>query len=239
MLNINAVEDGIRGAMVLRGAHRKRLVEAWGENVVPYVDHFTSLPVDDSTGDPTAWTITVVEAGTGNSTATSADASGGALLLTTDDNENDGVNLQLNGESFKFQSTNDVYVGFMGVTVSEATQSDFFLGLAVTNTDIIGNDAERVGFQCVDGSTDIKGLAGQAADLSDALGTLSTSEFDIELYWNGSAIEAFIDGSSVGAIAVTNIPSGELRVSLQWLAGAAGTPITLQVDKIVVFQIGN
>jgi hypothetical protein len=229
----------VRGALVFYQTHLKRIVDAVGADVVKYIDDFISFPVDDATGDPVAWTTTMVEVGTGNSTVTSADASGGAIILTTDDNDNDGVSIQLNGESFKFKSTNDLYFGVFGITVSEATQSDIFVGLSVTDTAIITNDVVRCGFQSVDGSTDFYGLAGQTADASSSLHTLTTTAFDAELYWNGSAIETFINGVSTGALVVTNIPTGEVRISLEWLNGLANTPCTVQFDKVVGIQIGR
>ena len=67
----------IRGALAFFGTHRKRLLNAIGENVVSYIEDFVNLPVDDTTGDPLAWTTTVVEAGSGTTTFASTDASGG------------------------------------------------------------------------------------------------------------------------------------------------------------------
>lgn len=235
----NVHSDWRRGQQVWYQTHLKRLIDAVGEDVVKYIDDFVSFPVDDSTGDPVAWTTTMVEAGTGNSTVTSTDASGGAILMTTDDNDNDGVSIQLTGESFKVKSTNDVYFGLFGITVSEATQSDLFVGLCPTDTAIFTNDAARVGFQSVDASTDFFGLAGQTADISAALHTLTTTAFDAEFYWNGSAIETFIDGASTGALVVTNVPTGEVSISLEWLNGLADTPCTVQFDKVVCIQIGR
>jgi hypothetical protein len=212
----------VRGALVFYQTHLKRIVDAVGADVVKYIDDFISFPVDDSTGDPA-----------------SADASGGAIILTTDDNDNDGVTIQLNGESFILKSTNDVYFGVFGITVSEATQSDLFVGLCPTDTTIFGSDNARVGFQSVDASTDFVGLAGQTADISASLHTLTTTAFDAEFYWNGSAIETFIDGVSTGALVVTNVPTGELRVSIEWLNGLADAPCTVQFDKIVCIQVGR
>jgi hypothetical protein len=209
----------VRGALVFYQTHLKRIVDAVGADVVKYIDDFISFPVDDSTGDPVAWTTTMVEAGTGNSTVTSADASGGAIFI--------------------LKSTNDVYFGVFGITVSEATQSDLFVGLCPTDTTIFGSDNARVGFQSVDASTDFVGLAGQTADISASLHTLTTTAFDAEFYWNGSAIETFIDGVSTGALVVTNVPTGELRVSIEWLNGLADAPCTVQFDKIVCIQVGR
>ena len=47
-----------------------RWYDAFGRNVVKYVTNFESLSVDDTTGDPTEFVMTVVETGSGNSTST-------------------------------------------------------------------------------------------------------------------------------------------------------------------------
>ena len=98
----------INGNLAFWSTHQKRILDATGEGVVKYIDDFTSFPVDDTTGDPVAWTSTMVEAGSGNTTIASTDKSGGAVIITTAGNEDDGGNFQLNGESFK-TDVNELY----------------------------------------------------------------------------------------------------------------------------------
>ncbi len=232
----------IRGHILNWQDHRKRQrLVVDGKDIVLYNEDFINFPVDDSTGDPTAWTCAIVEAGTGNSTFTQADASGGAGLITTDDNDNDGINAQLNGESFKLKTTNDLYFGAFGVTISNAAQSDISLGLAVTDTDILGNAPARIVFQSVDGSTDLKFALKQASEtLSAAIATLAdATAIDLEFYWDGSGVEVFVNGASVLTPAVTNKPTGELRVSWHFLNGLANAPQTCQIDRITCIQIGR
>lgn len=224
-----------------RKRNRKSWIDACGDDVVKYIDDFTSVPVDDTTGDPTAWTMTVVEAGAGNTTVTSANISGGALLITTDDAENDGANIQLNGESFKL--TADTKLSFnTRFKVSDATQSDIFIGLAITDTDILGGVTDRIGFECLDGSTDLKFMLekNNTETLSAAIATLADDTFiDVDFHWDGSAIEVFVNNVSVSTPVVTNLPNDEeLRVSVQFLAGAAAAK-TATVDRIRVIQIGR
>ncbi len=243
MLNTHGA-DPIRGAMVFRSiTHLKRLLFAIGENVVQYIDDFITFPVDDSTGDPTEWTATMVEAGTGNSTITQADQSGGAVVITTDDNDNDGVNAQLNGESFKLKTTNHLYFGAFGVKLSEVTQSDLFLGLSITDTDILGGATDSIGFRKVDASADLTFMVekGSAETIVTGLKTLvAATEYDIEFMWDGAALEVFVDGVSVSKPAVTNLPDDEeLRVSWHFLNGLADAPATCTIDKLVCIQIGR
>src|SRR5690606_31476620 len=99
------------------------------------------------------WTATLVEAGDGESTVTLSDAVGGRLLITTDGAENDGVTLQRNPEMFKVD-TNSLYFGCK-FQISDATQSDFFIGLSVTDTAPLTNLGKRIGFRKVDGETGV------------------------------------------------------------------------------------
>ncbi len=241
MLNYNSRQ--VRGRSVIWEDHRKRLVYPYGfgKNIHIYDEDFINFPVDDTTGDPVAWTVTMVEAGTGNSTFTSDNVSGGGAIITTDDNENDGVNAQLNGESFKLTSSCDLYFGAFGVTLSEATQSDVFVGLSITSTDILGGVTDSIGFRKVDGSTTLSYLLEK--DSSETTGTattMSTSAVDLELYHTGGgSVEFFVDGVSVGSSS-TNLPDDEeLRVSWHFLAGAAGTPLTCKIGRLTVVQIGT
>jgi hypothetical protein len=230
----------IKGNLAFYDTHHKRIVDAFGPDVVKYVDDFVTLPVDDTTGDPTAFTMTVVEAGAGDTTVTSANVAGGALLITTDANENDGANLQLNGESFKLVSGNPLYFGAR-LKVSDATQSDFFIGLAITDTDILGGVTDRIGFEKLDGSTDLKFMLEKDSTetLSAALATVGTANMILEFYFDGTTVEVFVDGVSVATPAVTNLPDDEeLRVSLQFLAGSAGAK-TCTVDWVRCIQFGR
>lgn len=231
----------VNGKFAFWETHRKRIIDAIGSDVVKYIDDFVYVPVDDTTGDPTAWTTTVVEAGASDTTVTSANVSGGALLITTDANENDGANLQLNGESFKLVSGVPLYFGAR-VKMSDATQSDLFIGLAITDTDILGGVTDRIGFEKLDGSTDLKFMLEKDSTetLSAALATVANNtNLFLEFFYDGSGIEVFVDGVSVATPAVTNLPDDEeLRVSLQFLAGSAGAK-TCTVDFIRCIQFGR
>lgn len=239
MANLKAKR--IKGNMAFYDAHHKRIIDAVGADVVKYIDDFVNVPVDDTTGDPTAWTCTMVEAGASNTTVASANISGGALLITTDANENDGANIQLNGESFKLTAGNPLYFGTR-LKVSEATESDLFIGLAITDTDILGGVTDRIGFEKLDGATALKFMLEKDSTetLSASIQTVAADTwYYLEFYYNGSTIEVFVDGVSVVTPAVTNLPDDEeLRVSLQYLAGSAGAK-TCAVDFIRCIQFGR
>jgi hypothetical protein len=219
-------------------AHLKRWVEAIGPDVVKYLDDFTGGPGIDTAFD-NFWTVTRVEAGAGESTMTRIDGVGGILRITTDANEDDGINAQLLSEAFKLSAGAPLYFGIR-MKASEATQSDFFAGLAITDTDILGGVTDRIGFEKLDGVTTVKAMLEKDSTetLSGTLATLDTNYHIYEFYFDGTTVEFFIDGLSVATPAVTNLPDDEeLRVTMQFLAGSAAAR-TLDIDWIRVIQIG-
>jgi hypothetical protein len=231
----------VQGNLVFYDTHRKRLVDALGADVIKFVEDFVDGPATDAGFDAVGeWTITRVEGGAGESTLTRTDGVGGELLITTDAADNDGVNMQLIGESFKLASGNIVYFG-VRLKASATTQNDFFVGLAITDTDILGGVTDRIGFEKLDAATAVKAMLEKDSTetLSGTLATLDTSYHTYEFYFDGTNVEFFIDGVSVYVPAVTNLPNDEeLRVSIHALAGEAVAK-TFNIDWIRCLQIGG
>lgn len=222
-----------------KAAHLKRVIDAIGPDVTKYVNDFVGGPGIDTAFDD-EWTVTRVEAGAGESTVTRTDGVGGELLITTDAADNDGINMQLIGESFKLASGNVVYFGAR-LKCSATTQNDFFIGLAITDTDILGGVTDRIGFEKLDGATAVKAMLEKDSTetLSGTLATLDTSYHTYEFYFDGTNVEFFIDGASVYVPATTNLPNDEeLRISIHALAGEAIAK-TFQVDWVRCVQIGG
>ena len=224
-----------------RGAHLKRLLDAIGPDVIKYVDDFTgSTPGIDAAFDDD-WAITRVEEGGGESTIAKGDGVGGIITITTDANENDGINAQLLGEAFKLGSSTVLYFGIR-MKISEATQSDFFAGLCITNTDLLAGVTDRIGFEKLDGATAVKAMLEKDSTetLTASLLTADTSYHILEFCLDADGtVEFFVDGVSAAAPATTNLPNDEeLRVSLHFLAGSAAAR-TMDVDWIRCIQIGG
>jgi hypothetical protein len=236
----------VQGALILRDdIHNKRWVDAIGQNVVKYINDFTSGPATDAAWDAAGeWTITRVETGAGESTITRIDGVGGILRITTDAADNDGINMQKIGEEFRLTTARQLYFGCFGLTLSEVTQSDFFVGLAITDTDILGGVTDRIGFEKLDGSTAVGFMVEKDSTetKSSSLHTaVAATAFDLEFFWDGptSELQVFINGASVTAPAITNLPDDEeLRLSLHCLAGDANAR-TFDCDLIRVIQIGR
>lgn len=234
----------IKGNLVYYSdANLIRYFDAIGPDVVKYVDDFTGGPGVDAAFDNN-WTITRVEGGAGESTITRVDGVGGLARITTDAAENDGINAQLIGEAFELTTDQHLYFGAFGCTISDATESDFFLGLAITDTDILGGVTDRIGFQKLDGATDLKCMIEKDSTetLSASLLTVAdATSFDIEFYWNGDTgvVDFYVNGAHATAPATTNLPNDEqLRLTWQFLTGTTAAK-TMDIDAIRVIQIGR
>lgn len=228
-----------QGALVFWDTHRKRIIDAIGPNVIKQ-DLGNALIASADT--PAGFTTTLVEAGAGETTVGGATISGGGLVITADANDNDGANIQGTGEPFALVAGNIVYFRAL-LQASEATQSDFVAGLCITDTDVLGGVTDGVYFEKLDGGTGISFAVEQDSTetQADSLGTFAAdTEFDLEFYWDGSTLEAFIDGESVATPALTNLPDDEeLTLSVQFLSGAAGAGKTLTLHKCYAIQIGR
>lgn len=226
------------GALVYYDGHRKRIVDAVGANVRKY-DLAHALMASADT--PAGFTVTLVEGGDGETTVAPAAVSGGGMAITTDDNDNDGANVQAAGEALKLIAGNIVYFRCV-LEADEPTQSDFLAGVCITNTALLGGMTDGVYFEKLDGGTGVSFVVEKDSTetQADSLATFEDdTEIDLELYWDGAALEAFINGVSVATPALTNLPDDEeLTLSLQCLSGADGVKI-FTVHECYAFQIGR
>lgn len=215
-----------------------RLIDAQGLGVTKFILNTAYLPVDDTTGDPDGFTMTVVEAGAGNSTAVLAD---NTLLITSAANEDDGVNLQLKGEAFKLDATTKyVYFG-INFQVNDADQVDVLTGLCITDTALLGGLSDGVYFESLDGSTDINFVLEKNSTettSASAVGTLAdATNITLEFVFDGTYVNAYVDGVEQTRLAVTNLPNDEfLTPSIHFLTGEA-TANTMTVNWWRAIQI--
>lgn len=230
----------IRGNLVYWDTHRKRLVDAIGPDVIKY--ELQPGHMGGSAGDsPAGWTETVVEAGAGTSEFIGTTTAGAIGDVITAANENDGWSGQLSGECFELTSDQDLYCGIQW-QLNDVTQTDLFFGLAIVDTAILGGVTDRIGFESLDGSTDLKVAVEKDSTetLSASLATLAdATDIFTEFYWDGSGVECFVDGASVLDAVTTNLPNDEaLRLSLEVLTGEAVAQ-TMIVKQMRCIQIGR
>lgn len=205
------------------------------------------IPCDDTTGDPTEFTVTVVEGGSGDSTITPGLVQGYPLLLTTDDADYDGLNVQLKGSLAMCSATTPWYLRGV-VKASVAALSDLLFGMCLPKTDlcktssahgVLATGVEGAFFFKVAGasSTTIYAKVYKAGTevASTAVGTLATADIDLAIRWDGTYFHFYVDNVEKATIAGT-LPTVALTPSLNWRTGAAAA-ITLSVSELAFVSV--
>jgi hypothetical protein len=233
----NVHSKRVLGNLVFYDTTHQRWLDAIGPDVTKFILNPAYMPDDDTTGDLDGFTHTATEVGAGTSTAALSD---NTLLITTAANENDGVNLQVKGEAFDLASGNYVYFG-INFQASEATQSDFFVGLAMTDTTLLAAVDTAVYFECLDASTDINFVLEKdntETTSASAVGTFAdATNITLEFLFDGSAVDAWVDGTLQTRLATTNLPDDEqLTPSIHFLTGAASAE-TMTINWLRVIQV--
>jgi hypothetical protein len=223
-----------------------RWYDAFGPGVGKYLQNFNSLPADDSTTDPTEWNVTVTEVGAGVSTAVINDVAGGALIITTAANEDDGYAMQLGGpntgESIQLNGDYPTYFGIR-FQINDVDQTDCLFGLCVTDTDAIGGVTDGVFFRSVDASAVLNFVIEKdSVESITAVDTLvDATNVIAEFFYDGNNIMAYIDGVLVATIADSDasFPNDEaLRLTMEFLTGEA-VANTCQIDWVRLIHIRN
>jgi len=190
-------------------------------------------------GTMSGWATTLVEGGGGESTLGLSETEvGGALVVTTDAFEDDGINATLNGEAFKLATGKALYFGCR-VKVSEVIQSDFMIGLTVANTAILGGVTDGVYFRKVDAAATLAFVTEKgSSETEDAdVGSMVAGAWvTLEFFFDGAGtVTAYVNGVLV-ATSTTTIPDTEnLTVAWQFLTGEAVIKIA-SIDWIEVLQ---
>lgn len=220
-----------------------RVVDVVGTGVTKFVAH-AGMPTDDTTGDPTQFTMTVTEAGAGDSTVVNSTNIDEIFLITTAANEYDGVNLQLKGTAFKLTSTNNFYFGCK-MKISDATQSDLFIGLATVDTTLMATGSahaialggDGLFFSKLDAVTTMYAntyLDG-ASTGSGAAGTIVADTFNFfEITWNGETVKFYVDNQLITS-SISSLPDSAMTVSFNFRAGAAAAK-TANIAELKCFQ---
>lgn len=219
----------VRNALVFQDStYSHRWYDAFGPGVVKYLQEFVYWPKDDSTGDPTEWTLNITEGGAGSSTAVITDQAGGALLITTDNQEDDGWQMQLGqaaGENVKFDGAYPLYFGIQ-FQLNDVTQTDCLFGLCVTDTDCLGAVTDGMYFRSVDASALLYFVTEKdSVESATAVATMvDATDVIAEFYFDGSTVHAYINNSEVTSTAnsaTTFCNNEELRLTIEYLTGEA------------------
>ena len=185
------------------------------------------------------WTITTTETGSGDATeALASTSAGGLLLITNDDADNDLDFFNLKTEAFKFVAGKKTFFKAR-FAVSDATQSDFVMGLQITDaTPLAVSDGVYFMKDDGDASLDFHVEKDGSDTTASAIATVSDATMLVAgFYYDGkSAIEYYVDDVKLGTSVTTNLPDDEeLAVSFGIQNGAAAAK-TMTVDYIFVSQ---
>ena len=220
-----------------RFAHR--WLDLWGD-----VQKYMAIgPVskDDTTGVPVDFTTTQ----TGTSPLSISATPGEILLVTTAATEYAGVNAQLAGTQFELATAKPAYFGIR-CSVSDATQSDFLVGLCGIDTTLTNASTSHafalgaggVFFGKLDGST---ALAAKAWATTTETGTaalasaMDTAAHTYELVWDGYKLDFYFDGTLVATM-TSGLPTVPLTPSFVFRAGEAVAK-TMRINWLRAFQV--
>ena len=184
------------------------------------------------------WTVTETQAG---ATQALANADGGVLLLTNSAADDDLNALQKVGESFKFEAGKKLFFKAR-LAVSDATQSDFVIGLQITDaTPLAVTDGVYFRKDDGDANLDFVVIKDSTASTASAIATIVANTYiTVGFYYNGvdevvyAASTDSLNPTVLGKLAITNLPNDEeLTISFGIQNGEAVAK-TMSIDYIFV-----
>lgn len=184
------------------------------------------------------WTVTETQAG---ATQALANVDGGVLLLTNSAADNDLNALQKVGESFKFEAGKKLFFKAR-FAVSDATESDFVIGLQITDTTPLAV-TDGVYFRKDDGDANLDFVVVKDSTVSTAtaIATVANNTYlTVGFYYNGVdevVYAASVDNNNptvLGKLPIDNLPDDEeLTISFGIQNGEAVAK-TMSIDYIFV-----
>jgi hypothetical protein len=179
------------------------------------------------------WTVTETQAG---ATQALTDGDGGLLLLTNTAADDDLVSLQKVGESFRFASGKKLFFEAR-FKISDATQSDFVIGLQITDTTPL-DVSDGVFFIKADGSTSVSLVVEKngTATTTTSVATVANDTFiRLGFYYDGaSVIEYSVNGVTRGTSVTTNLVDDEDLTPTFAIQNGEAVAKTMTVDYIFV-----
>ena len=180
------------------------------------------------------WTVTEA----GSATQVLANEDGGVLLITNAAADDNSSFQQKVGESYLFESGKKTWFKSR-FKVSDATESDFVMGLMITDTTPLGA-SDAVYFIKFDSSTSMDIRVAKDGTLTTTSGVATIVDdtyIEASFFYDGKdSIKVFIDDVQVATSVTTNLPDDEeLRVTFGVQNGEAVAK-TMSVDYIPCCQ---
>lgn len=200
------------------------------QNLVTYYNDFFSYVAGD-------WVVTETQAG---ATQALTAGSGGLLLLTNSAADDDILALQKDPAMLLLDSGKQTWFSAR-FKVSDATQSDFVMGLQVVDTTPL-DVTDGIYFLKADGSTAVSIVSRKNATTgstsASSIATVADDTFvQLDWYYDGEGYLFYaVDGTVGGSLSVANyFPDTTLTVSLAIQNGEAVAK-TMTVDWVGVWQ---
>lgn len=157
-----------------------------------YVVYFNDFLVDQDY-QATDWVVTEVGVAT---QAIAANELNGALLITNAAADNDSSEQQSTEQFVVFTENKRLWFETK-LKVSDATQSDLFVGFATTDTTVIAGTTDSIGFRKDDGDANIDVVTEDATveTLTDTTSDLANDTYvTLGFFWNGlNAVEFYVN----------------------------------------------
>ncbi len=195
---------------------------------VTYFNDFNTYAAGD-------WTITTTEAGTGSATEAVTDMAGGALLLTNAAGDDDNDFLNLTGESFQYSASKKMFFRAR-FKISDATQSDFVMGLQITDTTPLAV-TDGIYFTKADASAAASFVVTKdsTATTEAAVATIADDTF-VTLAFSydpqSGKFKVYADDSKVAEVVNTNAPDDELLTVSFGIQNGEAAVKTMTLDYV-------
>lgn len=181
-----------------------------------------------------------IRTATGAGSSVISDAAGGVLLNTNAAADNDMIQLQWNSENFKLAANKPIWFEAR-VKVSDKTQSDLLVGLAITDTSlIVSAPSDGVYFLKNDGDANINCvtmLNTTATSTDSALDMVDDTFVRLGFFCDGvSAVYFYVDGVLVATHTTNIVDDEELTVSFA-IQNGEGVAKNASIDYIKAVQI--
>ena len=184
------------------------------------------------------WTITVTEAGAGNAASAFSGETGGAIQLTADAADDDNIFVQKKPAAFTLVAGKKAFFKAR-FKISDATQSDFVIGLQVVDTTPLAV-TDGIYFQKDDGDAQLDVYCQKDASTGQTSATniatvVSDTYLTVGWYYDGvSSVRYFVNDVQKGTLdaSSTYLPDTILAVSFGFQNGEAVAKV-MTVDFII------
>lgn len=183
----------------------------------------------------TDWVVT--ETDSAATEVITADELNGALTLTNTAADDDVVQLQSAEEWMKLAVGKRAWFETK-LKVSDATQSDFYVGFATTDTSIIAGTTDSCGFRKSDGAAALVSLTETSTtETTNTAATVADATYiTLGFYWDGISRVRFYVNRSLTATHTANIPSTNKLALTFTLQNGEAVAKTMIIDYVYVAQ---